>query len=231
MTLRCLHDALEPGRRADALMVLLPGALQRPEDLIEHGHARAVRERGLAFDIVLADPGLAHIGEAANTQAVDRLDEELLRPASRQYREVWIAGISLGGFLALAHAARYPGVTTGLCLLAPYPGTRMVTGTIARAGGLDAWMTTGEAPRGYGGEDDDECRIWRWLAGHRGQARPEMHLGYGVSDRFADGQRLMASALPEERVEAIAGDHDWPTWERLWRSFLDRRFARAANIP
>src|SRR5206468_728015 len=79
------------------------------------------------------------------------------------------------------------------------------------AGGLAAWMASGAAPAGHGGEDDDECRTWRWLAQHGRQARPEIHLGYGLSDRFADGQRLMASALPAARGEAIGGKHDWPT--------------------
>jgi pimeloyl-ACP methyl ester carboxylesterase len=222
--LRLLHDSFEPGRRAPALMALLPGAMQRPEDLLAHGLADALRRRGLPFDIVLADPGLAHIGAATDSSGVDALDAELLRPASRQYREVWVAGISLGGFLALAHAARHPGIVHGLCLLAPYPGTRLVSGAIARAGGLTQWAASGQAPPGYGGEDDDECRVWRWLAGQGLGEQPEIHLGYGDTDRFAGGQRLMASALPAERVCTVEGGHDWPTWGSLWEEFLDRRF-------
>lgn len=224
--LRVLHHPFEPGRRAEALMVLLPGAMQRPEDLLAHGYASALRGRGLPFDIALADSNPAHIDEATNSIAVDRLDADLLRPASRHYRAVWVAGISLGGFLALAHAARYPGITHGLCLLAPYPGSRLISGAIARAGGLAQWAATGQAPQGYGGDEDDECRVWRWLAAQGQDMQPEIHLGYGCADRFASGQRLMASALPAARVDAIEGDHDWPIWERLWARFLDRRFAK-----
>jgi pimeloyl-ACP methyl ester carboxylesterase len=217
-TLKVVHDAHDARRRAPALMVMLPGAMQQPEDLLAHGYANALRRRGLALDIALADPGLVHIGEATDASAVERLHSQLLRPASRHYRDIWLAGISLGGFLALAHAARHPGIVRGLCLLAPYPGTRLITGAIARAGGLERWA----ALQGDGGDDDDECRVWRWLAAHGRDAQPEIHLGYGLQDRFADGQGLMASALAAERVQLMDGGHDWETWESLWEGFLDK---------
>lgn len=221
--MRVLRDSLQPGRRAPALLVLLPGALQQPEHLLEQGYVAAVRERGLALDLAVVDLGLRYIGEASDATAVSRLDQQLLLPAQRDYGELWLAGISLGGFVALAHAARHPGRARGLCLLAPYPGTRLLTGAIVRAGGPAAWAaaTTMDV------KEDDEQRAWRWLAQCATTSGvPEIHLGYGDRDRFASGQRLMAAMLPPDRVEVIAGGHDEPSWHILWNNFLERNASR-----
>lgn len=219
--MRALYDTIG----APALLVLLPGALQQPEQLLEQGYAGAVRERGLALDIALLDPGLRTINEATDGSAAQRLDA-VLQAARRDYATIWLAGISLGGFMALAHAARYPGRVQGLCLLSPYPGNRLLTGAIATAGGPAAWAA-------HSGQDgDDEERVWRWLA-RNGQAggAPEIHFGFAAQDRFAAGQRLMAATLPPARVELIEGDHDWPSWRILWNGFLDRNAGRFGVQP
>jgi pimeloyl-ACP methyl ester carboxylesterase len=219
--LRVLTDLAIPGRRAPSLMVLLPGALQTPETLAEEGMVAAVRARRLALDLALVDPGLAAIGEATDGSVAQRL-ETLLLPARRQYGSLWLAGISLGGFLALAHAARHPGRVDGLFLLSPYPGNRLLTGAIEAAGGPASW-----AAATVGKPADDEENAWRWLAQNgRAGGAPEIHYAHADADRFAAGQRLMAQTLPPERVDLVAGRHDWPSWRMLWNNFLDRRGAR-----
>jgi pimeloyl-ACP methyl ester carboxylesterase len=221
--LRVLTDMASAGRRAPSLMVLLPGALQTPETLLQEGMAAAVRSRGLALDLALVDPGLGAIGEATDGSVARRL-ESLLAPARQEYRALWLAGISLGGFMALAHAARHPASVDGLFLLSPYPGNRLLTGAIAAAGGPAAWAA-GHAEN----DPDDEENAWRWLARNqdgRGGRRPEIHFAYAGGDRFAAGQRLMAQMLPPQRVELIDGGHDWPSWRTLWHNFLDRNGGR-----
>jgi hypothetical protein len=32
--------------------------------------------------------------------------------------------------------------------------------------------------------------------------------------------------LPAQRVDLIAGAHDWPSWRKLWNNFLDRNGGR-----
>ena len=219
--MRVLFDMAGSNARAPALLVLLPGALQQPEQLVEQGYVAAVRERGLALDIALVDPGLQNINEATDGSAAHRL-EAALQAARNDYQTLWLAGISLGGFIALAHAARYGGRVDGLCLLSPYPGNRLLTGAIAAAGGPAAWAATHSVD-----ENDDEERVWRWLAQYwQADGAPEIHFGYASADRFAAGQRLMAGTLPPARVELIAGDHDWPSWRILWNNFLDRNAGR-----
>jgi pimeloyl-ACP methyl ester carboxylesterase len=131
-------------------------------------------------------------------------------------KSVWIGGVSLGGWVALACAERRPGSVDGLCLIAPYLGTRTIAAEIARAGGLAAWE-----PRDLA-DDDEERRIWQFLKTNR--TRPlAMHLGFGRDDRFADSQQLAAGALAAEAVDVIDGGHEWPVFGRLWENFLDRR--------
>jgi pimeloyl-ACP methyl ester carboxylesterase len=218
--LRVLTDLAAPGRRAPTLMVLLPGALQTPETLVVEGIVEAVRERGLALDLALADPGLDTIDQATDGSVGRRLDA-LLVSARQEYRSLWLGGISLGGFMALAHAARHPCRVDGMFLLSPYPGNRLLTGAIAAAGGPAAWAAAGAADEA----GDEEC-AWRWLAQHGRSGLPEIHFAHAGADRFAAGQRMMAQLLPAQRVDLIAGAHDWPSWRKLWNNFLDRNGGR-----
>jgi len=218
--LRVLTDMASPGQRAPSLMVLLPGALETPETLIGEGVVAAVRARGLALDLALVDPGLCTINEATDGSVGRQLDS-LLVPARQEYRSLWLGGISLGGLMALAHAARHPGRVDGMFLLAPYPGNRLLTGAIEAAGGPAAWAAASAVDEA----DDEEC-AWRWLAQNGQSGKPEIHFAHAGADRFAAGQRMMAQLLPAQRVELIAGAHDWPSWRKLWNNFLDRNGGR-----
>lgn len=194
-------------------MILLPGALHGPQDFLREGFAGAVQARGLALDLQLAELEFAHV---ASEQALPELHDDLLRPAIQAgYRNIWLAGISIGGYVAMRFADRFPGLVHGLFLIAPYPGNRMTTNEIAQAGGLAAWQP------GVLAEEDAERGNWRWL---QRPGKTEVHLGYGTEDRFADAHDMMAVALPTEHVDRVAGGHDWPAWRLLWEHFLDHRF-------
>lgn len=224
--MRIVHDLARIDRRARMLVVMLPGAMQQPEDLLQAGFAAAVRQRGLPMDLALVDFGLQFIGESTDGSAVRRLHEHLQQSlAAEPYEEIWLAGISIGGAIAVAyadtHAPACTGLVDGLCLLAPYPGNRMVTNAVRQAGGIGQW-TPGEA----GVRDDSDVRLWRWLKAHR-QTGLALYLGYGLQDRFASGLALMAEALDARCVTTVAGGHDLATWRQLWECFLDRLASRA----
>jgi pimeloyl-ACP methyl ester carboxylesterase len=211
-----MPSVLYPARQsrpAESLIILLPGALHGPQDFLREGFAEAVQERKLPLDLQLAELEFEYV---ANEQALPALRDELLQPALESgYHAIWLAGISIGGYVAMRFADRFQGLVHGLFLMAPYPGNRMTTNEIAAAGGLHAWQP------GTVAEDDAERGNWRWL---QQPGNVEVHLGYGSEDRYATAHAMMAEALPADRVDCVPGDHDWPVWRLLWARFLDRRF-------
>lgn len=221
--MRTLYRPFHPDRRADALVILLPGALQQPEGLVEAGFPEVVHTRGLLLDMALVDLQLKFVGDAIDRAALQRLHEDVVRPAQQQgYGQIWMAGISIGGFMSLAYASEYRGHLAGLCLLAPYPGSRIVTNEIQAAGGIGQW-DAGKT------DDDAERRVWQWLQSRRAAEPAEIFIGYGLQDRFAVGQRLMAAAMPEACVATIDGTHDWPAWLQLWGKFIAYMAARVQH--
>ena len=211
--MRILHDFAHADRRAKSLVIMLPGALQQPEEFAQAGFIDALRQRQLSVDLALVDLGIEYIGETTDGSTLERINTELIQAARLQrYHDIWLGGISIGGLIASAYADRYPGQVDGLCLLSPYPGNRMLLREIDAAGGIDRWQAESV--------EDAERGMWRWLRNRSGPAR--IHLGYGCQDRFAPGLQLMAAALAPHHVDTIPGGHDWPTWARLWENFLDQ---------
>ena len=208
---------------SDTLLVLLPGAASMPEEFVREGFVGALRERHVAADVVIAD---AHRGYYRQRSIIDRLQEDVIAPArARGYRQVWLVGISLGGFGAMIYTRERPAGVTGIVAIAPYLGEGEVANEIAAQGGLKAW--DGRVTAGEGAEPLD-TPLWRWLQPYAngaraddGAERPPLYLGYGRSDRFAVTNALLAAALPPEHVFTTDGGHDWPPWLRLWRSMLD----------
>jgi pimeloyl-ACP methyl ester carboxylesterase len=202
---------VQKGVSAPVRIVMLPPAYAVAADFVTAGFVTAVRARRLAIDLVFADLQARHLTDGTLTSQV----WDLIRPARGQSR-VWLGGISLGGYIALGAAQAEPAALEGLCLLAPYLGSHIVTDEVARCG-LAHWEPGALAA------EDDERRLWRFIQGR--PAGLAIHLGLGREDRFAARHRVLAQALPSAEVDTIAGGHDWPTWHRLWENFLDARFA------
>jgi pimeloyl-ACP methyl ester carboxylesterase len=203
-------------------IVLLPGAYHALEEFITAGFDQALRERALAVELILAAPELAHLNDRG---WLAQLRAELIAPArARADGPLWLGGISLGGYMALRYAAEGIDELDGLCLLAPYLGSRIIAAEIAAHGNVANWQVPALA------DDDDDRRIWRFvqrLAVMHGA--PRIFLGYGREDRFADTQRLLSDALPAACSCVIPGGHDWPVWRALWDRFLDT-LAAPANL-
>ena len=213
--LEVLYDNAACDARAPALLVLLPGVNMAPEELRREGFVAAVRQHHAAVDVAIAG---AHMGYVQDRSVLKRLREDVVGPARAQgYRPIWLAGISLGGYLAMGYALRHPGEIAGIVAIAPYLGRRQMVQTIADAGGVAAWQ--GAAPRGNAEDLDHE--LWSWLAAPPVGA-PDIHLAYGTGDRFADAHRLLAQVLPADRVSTAPGSHDWAPWKALWSRWLDR---------
>ena len=210
--MRSILKSAVPDTCAATRVVCLPGAYHTPEDFLTAGFQQAVRQRGLAVDLLLLDAELAHLGDRRFSK---QLEDTVLRPArAAGTRSVWLTGISLGGFMALDYVATHPGHVEGVCLLAPYLGNRMLLGEITKAKTLADWVP------GELADSDEERRVWRFLQTHR-QGPPRLYLGYGRDDRFAQAHRLLAAALDAAAVDVVPGGHDWGTWQLLWENFLD----------
>src|SRR4051794_20946339 len=115
--MRTLCEPAQPGLTASTRVLFLPAAYTGPEDFVQAGFVRAVRERGLPLDLVFAEVNLQHLTDRT---ILRRLRHELVLPArALGCQSIWICGISLGGFISLAYAERYSSEVNGLCLLAP----------------------------------------------------------------------------------------------------------------
>jgi pimeloyl-ACP methyl ester carboxylesterase len=208
-------DQACPGAQAPVLLVMLTGAFMVPSEMQQEGFIAALRERGLAADLRLVDSNMRYVYDGS---LIDRLEREVIAPArAAGYRRIWLGGISLGGYLALAYASTHPGQIEGLTLIAPYLGRRGLLLEIQRAGGPRAWRAG--APAHDPGDHD--AALWTWL-GDPGPAAPPIWLGYGREDRLREGQQMLAALLPPERVSVVPGTHDWPPWRELWAGWLDR---------
>ena len=207
---------------AETLIVLLPGAYMTPAHFVDAGFISALRSREKIHRQRATDVAIAHLDLAtvSDGSCLHALRETLILPARRSaYRYIWLGGISLGGFLSLSYVEQYPGEIDGLCLLAPYPGNRMTTNEIEAAGGLRAWQAESNSSHRL---KDPEFRVWQWLKSD--PHKLPLFMAYGSQDRFVKGMTLMASAFDREQVKILPGDHDWPTWRRLWDDFLDTTF-------
>jgi len=221
-----------PGRAADSrhagdaghiCVLLLPGAYQSLEDFTRNGFEQALQVRAaagaLSAELILAAPDPAHLTDRA---WLSQLHDEIAAPERARSRSLWLGGISLGAFRALRFAAEYPHLVDGLCLLAPYLGSRIVAAEVGGKEQLQDWQP------GELSDEDDERRVWRYVRDLR-PPRPQVFLGLGTADRFADTQQLLARSLPEASCVRLPGGHDWPVWCRLWDNFLDRLAAGDAS--
>jgi pimeloyl-ACP methyl ester carboxylesterase len=211
--MRSIFCAATAGARAPTQIIWLPGAYDSAQDFLNEGFARAAAQRCAPLDLRFVDLEMQYLDDR---DAFQLLRTEFVLPARDSGAAVWLAGISLGGLVALDYASTHIGELDGLCLLAPYLGNRMLIKEIAAGSGLAGWEP------GELADSDAERRIWRYIK-TRVNAQP-LFLGYGKDDRFSAAHEMLAAALPADWVEVVSGGHDWSTWLKLWENFLDSHF-------
>lgn len=207
-----LVTTASPAGKADRpLVIVLPGRGDDLDDLTHTGIAAAVQRVWPQADVLLAG---ATLGYYADGKLALRLHEQVVAPArARGYRDIWLAGASMGGMGALLYEHAYPRDVTGLVLMAPYMGEPALVHEVAATGGPAAW-NPGPVPatvdsgnyqrelwrlvKSWGGSPADAARIW---------------LVCGEDDRFIAAATLIASQLPREHFVPEPGGHDWPIWD------------------
>ena len=179
-----------PGSRC--LVVFLPGRGDTPEHFVRNGFPEELRRAGSSCAMLGVD---AHLGYYFEKTIVDRLREDVIAPArARGFKEIWLVGISLGGFGSLLYEKEHPGEIAGIVAIAPFLG-----------------------------EENNEFRPFKdWLAGYGRTAsrQPPLLLVYGTGDRFAEVNGKLAARLPDDRVFRVRGGHTWAAWRRGWGEFL-----------
>ena len=202
-------------KQSQNLVVLLPGIGDQPEIFRDEGFVAAIRERGIDADLAAVR---AHWGYYEKHLVVERLHQDVIDAARRKgYRNVWLVGISLGGWGSLQYVRQHGAEVAGMLLLAPFLGEQKIFEEVQAAGGLDAWRPTLTDPW------DEQRLVIAWLRDFKPDETPlKFHLSYGANDRFATPLSWYATRLPPQQVDVIPGGHDWCTWRRLWQRFLDR---------
>jgi pimeloyl-ACP methyl ester carboxylesterase len=191
------------------LVIMLPGMGDRAETFEEQEFLDIGRRNG--FDTIAVD---AHFGYYRERSLLPRLREDVIQPArAKGYENIWLLGISLGGFGSLLYAEAHPGDIDGLILLAPYVGSDELVADLKAASSLHAWNPDGKD------FPEHEINVWRWLQSETAKTggKPIL-LGYGRSDRLAGAYGPLLPSLDGANVYARDGNHKWTTWTPLWSS-------------
>jgi len=181
------------------------------------GFVAAARNRKIPFDMVAPN---AHFGYYKDRNLEVRLTEDVIGPAKAQgYEKIWLVGASMGGLGSIFYLRKHPEYVAGVLLLGPYLGDAPIASEISQAGGIKAWN-----PGSYDGERDWQRRVWDWLKRYCAapDGRVPIYLGIGKQDRYYNGQKLLADALPAERVIVVDGRHGPTTFKKIWEIFLER---------
>jgi len=192
---------------ARGAIVLLPGFGDRPSAFSEHGFAQALAAAAPGYDVFAAD---AHFGYYRKRSLLERLERDVIAPLrARGYRELWLAGASLGGFGAVGYARTHPERIAGLMLFAPYMGPKEVVSKVAQ-GGLCAYDETPS-------EKDDEANFARrnfvWLKRQACEDHSiSLYVAVGDEDRLLGANRLLGNALPPSHALVLPGGHGWKVW-------------------
>jgi pimeloyl-ACP methyl ester carboxylesterase len=199
------------------LLVFLRGIGGKYTDFEEYGLIDAVRARKLPVDILVPD---AHYGYYKSETIALRLKQDVIDPArKRGYRQIWLAGFSMGGLGSLFYIREHPEDIDGVMLISPFMGWKAIRGEILAAGGIRSWQPERSEI------DDWQFLIWSFVLRYTTNPEdyPPIYLGYGKNDSLAGpNSELLAGALETTRVFALPGDHDYPTFKAIWAEYLNR---------
>jgi pimeloyl-ACP methyl ester carboxylesterase len=192
------------------LVVVMPGRGDDLAMLEKSGIAAAIQRADPSADVLLVEATMSYYMDG---KLVPRMHDQVIEPArQRGYREIWLAGASMGGFGVLMYEHEYPRELAGLVLMAPYMGSGSLQKEIREAGGLAPWDPGPKPPALT--RDNVSREQWRvvksWLTDtDRAQ---KVWLICGQSDRLRGAADIIATALPPDHSLRPEGGHRWTVW-------------------
>jgi len=236
----CMGDARKPiatiespasvAEPAPPLIVVLPGFGSNAKALKDHAVDETIHKAWPQADVLLTS---ATVSYYRHKVLVQHLEHDVLEPVRRQgYREVWLAGASIGGLGALLYEREHPGAVTGLILFAPWMGPNDLLDEIRQAGGVRQWEP-GPVPAKVTFANYQR-EVWRVVKGWSGNpaSANRIWLVCGDEDRLLGAAQLMAAVLPESHYLEVRGGHTWATWLASVESVINEMHGRApAPVP
>jgi len=210
--------------RARGLIILLPGYGDRPREFVRRGFVDRLRRSSAHYDIVAPD---AHFGYYRTATLMERLAHDVIAPAQAAgYREIWLVGVSMGGFGALSYAARHEREITGVLALAPYLGDRTLLDEIEAEGGLQRWEPDLDVT--FDPRERFVRELWAWFKEKPERpGPPSVFLAWGSEDSLARPARWVAKTLPNGHTDQSPGGHGW----KIWFPLFDRWVTRTLEAP
>jgi len=194
------------------LVIVLPGRGDDLSDLQQSGIASTIQKQLSDADVWLIELTFPYYMEG---RAPQRVHEQIVQPAKRAgYREIYLAGASMGGMGVLLYEREYPDQASGLILMAPYMGDEELIEEITAAGGLAKWQA-GPKPKKIDSDNvgREEWRlIQSWKADN--QRTRQVWLICGKSDRFHGAVKFIAPLLPPGHTVEPDGGHAWSVWTK-----------------
>lgn len=210
--------------RQDNLLVLIRGLGADNTVFEKEGVIEEIRDLGLPFDIIAPN---SHFGYYQSQTFEQRLKEDVIEPARRQgYKQIWLAGFSMGGLGALIYLRSHPADIDGILLTSPFLGWPGIHSEIRQAGGVSEWVPNEHDPK------DWERMIWSWISEQNFKTQVPIWLGYGENDILTRaGPPLLATVLPASRVFTSPGNHTIATFKTLFRQHLVMLSNQSQLVP
>ena len=199
------------------LLILLRGRGGSHRDFAKHGIIDEVRKRNLPFDIVAP---AADFGYYRTETLPERLKHDIIDPArAKGYKNIWLAGFSMGGLGSLFTIRSYPKAVDGVILISPFLGWSSILEEIETTGGVSYWFLPVDKSHKW------QYTIWGWIKEYQADKDqyPEIYLGFGDNDSMTgEGPALLSQALGPGKHFSVPGNHNYKTFKVIWRQQMDR---------
>jgi len=207
-------------------VIVLPGFGDSASRMQDRGFAEAVQRAWPQVDVVLTNTTFAYYNRGV---LVPRLEQDVMAPALKRYKKLWLAGASMGGSGTLLYEHEHEGQMQGLLLFAPFLGDKDLLEEVRAAGGVTKW-DPGPRPDALSA-DNWQRELWRVLKARAGNPvlAKRTWLICGKEDKLLAASRLASEALPASQYFEVEGGHKWEAWSKAAEATLPR--IRASGTP